>query len=69
MKWIFVGNEEISKKELCKHCPWKRNIKNCLKMDLTIVGNWKNSNNKLEKYEDENKLIKCKKDYLIVIEE
>ena len=69
MTWKFVGNEEISKRELCKHCPWKRNIKNCLKMDLTIVGNWKGQINNLQKYGNESKLIKCKKDYLIIIEE
>lgn len=69
MTWKFVDNEGIPKRELCKYCPWKRNIKNCLKMDLTIAGNWKNYNNKLQKYDNENKLIKCKKDYLIVIEE
>lgn len=66
-KWIFVENEEIPENFLCKACKHKRSLKNCIKMDLTIVKNWKKNDKRLNKFKDDAKLFKCKENYWIII--
>ena len=66
-KWIFIGNEEIPETFLCKNCKHIKSIGGCLKMDLIKVKNWKKGYPILDKFKDNYKLFKCKKDYWIII--